>query len=205
MELQGNVTIAAKPADVWRALNDPQVLQACIPGCDEVRQISPTEMHARVGLKLGPVRAQFVGKVFLSDIKPEQGYTLQFEGSGGSAGFAKGSSSVALQAVAGGTELSYSANASVAGKLGQIGGRMIDATAQSLSAKFFANLQSHFGQDQFESIHLAAGQSGIASPVSMPRQALSDKPSSEWPRLVWFVAGVLATSIGVWLGSHLGR
>jgi uncharacterized protein len=200
MELQGNVTIAAKPAEVWLALNDPQVLQACIPGCDEVRQISPTEMHARVGLKLGPVRAQFVGKVFLSDIRPEQGYTLQFEGSGGSAGFAKGSSSVALQAVAGGTELSYSANASVAGKLGQIGGRMIDATAQSLAAKFFANLQAHFGQDQF-----AAGQSGIAPQVSRPRQATSDQPFSEWPRLIWFVAGVLATSIGVWLGSHLGR
>jgi carbon monoxide dehydrogenase subunit G len=205
MELQGNVTIAAKPAEVWLALNDPQVLQGCIPGCDEVRQISPTEMHARVGLKLGPVRAQFVGKVFLSDVRPEQGYTLQFEGSGGSAGFAKGSSRVALQAVAAGTELTYSANASVAGKLGQIGGRMIDATAQSLAAKFFANLQAHFAPEQFEPTHLAAGKAGSALPAGAGHKALSGKASSEWTRLVWFVAGVLATSLGVWLGSHLGR
>ena len=130
MDLQGNVQLAASPSVVWQALNNPQVLRICIPGCEEITALSATEMQARVVIKMGPVRATFVGKVSMTDIVPMHGYTLNFEGSGGSAGFAKGSSVITLAAVEGGTQLTYTAKASIAGKLGQIGGRMIDASAR---------------------------------------------------------------------------
>ena len=127
MELQGSVAIPAAPEQVWQALNDPDVLRRCIPGCEEVRQISAQEMHARLLLKMGPVRANFVGKVLMTDVRAPHGYTLNFEGSGGSAGFARGSSVITLTPTADGTQLDYTAQASVAGKLGQIGGRLMDA------------------------------------------------------------------------------
>ena len=114
MELNGSVTIAAPIETVWQALNNPDTLRRCIPGCEEVRQISPTEMHARVTLRMGPVRATFVGKVLLTDVRAPDGCTLNFEGSGGAAGFAKGSSVIALTTVAGGTLLNYTTQASVA-------------------------------------------------------------------------------------------
>jgi uncharacterized protein len=138
MELQGSVTIPAAPGQVWQALNDPEILRKCIPGCEEVRQISPQEMHARVMLKLGPVRANFVGKVLLTNVRPLLGCTLNFEGSGGSAGFARGSSVISLASVAGGTQVDYTAQASVAGKLGQIGGRLMDASARQMADRFFS-------------------------------------------------------------------
>ena len=85
MELHGSVTISAPLVKVWDALNDPEILRQCIPGCEEVEQVAPDELHARVLLKMGPVRARFAGKVKMTDIRPQQGYTLNFEGSGGSA------------------------------------------------------------------------------------------------------------------------
>ena len=96
---------------------------------EEVQQISPEEMHARVLLRMGPVRARFAGKVKMTDIRPMQGYTLNFEGSGGNAGFAKGSSVITLSSAGDATQLDYTAQATVAGKLGQIGGRLIDASS----------------------------------------------------------------------------
>jgi uncharacterized protein len=195
MELNGSVVIPASVAQVWAALNDPQVLRRCIPGCEEVRQISANEMHARVLLSLGPVRAQFVGKVFLSEVKPLVGYTLRFEGSGGSAGFANGSSVVSLREVGATTELSYTAQASVAGKLGQLGGRLIDASAAQLSAKFFANLKAHFAPETNSAI--------VTETPSV--NAISVSNQQEWSRLIWFAAGMFATAFGVWLGSHLGQ
>lgn len=208
MELQGSVTLPALPEQVWQALNDPGVLRACIPGCEEVRQISPDEMHVRVLLKLGPVRAHFVGKVHLTDVRPLQGCTLNFEGSGGSAGFAKGSSVIVLTGVAEGTRLDYSSQASVAGKLGQIGGRLIDASARQLADRFFAAFQAHF------SSALSPGLPALTSPV--PRADLAVvahaglAPPAEaagWfekekPRLLWFVAGAASTALGAWMGAH---
>ena len=80
MDLQGNVTLAASPSVVWQALNNPHVLRVCIPGCEEITALSPSEMQARVVIKMGPVRATFVGKVSMTHIVPMQGYTLNFEG-----------------------------------------------------------------------------------------------------------------------------
>ena len=205
MELQGRVTIPAPAQQVWQALNDPEILRQCIPGCEEIQQISPEEMHARVLLRMGPVRARFAGKVKMTDIRPMQGYTLNFEGSGGSAGFAKGSSVITLTAAGNDTQLDYTAQAAVAGKLGQIGGRLIDASSKQLADKFFANLKA-----------VLNGATGMPEPLATSSQAISasarhgDAPQqfhapsmgSETARLVWFFAGVAATSIGVWMGAH---
>jgi uncharacterized protein len=198
MELQGSVTLPAIPEQVWQALNDPEVLRLCIPGCEEVRQISPIEMHARVVLKLGPVRANFVGKVRLTDVRPLQGCTLNFEGSGGAAGFAKGSSVIVLNTVPEGTQLDYTAQASVAGKLGQIGGRLMDASARQLADRFFAAFKAQITGGA------SAGQPPVAAYAGTA--ALSSEPSGwfdkEKSRLLWFIAGAAATALGVWMGAH---
>lgn len=219
MELQGSVTIPAAPQQVWQALNDPEILRLCIPGCEEVRQISPQEMHARVLLKLGPVRANFVGKVLLTDVRPLLGCTLNFEGSGGSAGFARGSSVITLNAIAEDTRLDYTAQASVAGKLGQIGGRLMDASARQMADRFFAAFKAQIAGAATGERPMAVAESAsagaeatTAAPTHFPvvARAASAAQSSQgesWldkekPRLLWFVAGVAATTIGVWMGAH---
>jgi carbon monoxide dehydrogenase subunit G len=208
MELQGSVTLPAIPEQVWQALNDPEVLRQCIPGCEEVRQIAPDEMHARVLLKLGPVRASFVGKVRLTDVRPLQGCTLNFEGSGGSAGFAKGSSVIVLTALPEGTRLDYTAQASVAGKLGQIGGRLIDASARQLADRFFSAFKAHITGGQTPGLPALA--SHVSGALSLADQASPEPRATVTPgwfafekaRLLWFVAGVASTALGVWIGTH---
>lgn len=213
MELQGSVSIPAPVERVWQALNDPDTLRRCIPGCEEVRQISPEEMHARVMLKLGPVRANFVGKVLLTDVRPLQGCTLNFEGSGGSAGFARGSSVMVLTPTDAGTDLTYTAQASVAGKLGQIGGRLMDASARQLSKRFFEALKADMtgGAQPVHPAELASAEGTAASaPFPVLSQAYNTgrgSPSEGWfdkekSRLLWFVAGVAATTAGLWMGTH---
>ncbi len=206
MELKGSVTIPTTPDKVWQALNDPEVLRACIPGCEEVRQISPEELHARVLLKLGPVRANFVGKVRLADVRPLQGYTLHFEGSGGSAGFARGSSVVTLAAESGATRLDYSTQASVAGKLGQIGGRLIDASARQLADRFFESFRAQVAGAPALPVALVAPAAALpaaaAAPAAVPAAPAGGWFEQEKARLVWFFAGVAATALGVWMGAH---
>ena len=208
MELQGRVTLPVSVQQVWQALNDPETLRQCIPGCEEIQQISAEEMHARVLLRMGPVRARFAGKVKMTDIRPLEGYTLNFEGSGGSAGFAKGSSVITLSTVDNGTQLDYTAQAAVAGKLGQIGGRLIDASSKQLADKFFANLKSVLSGDKAtarpasNSLVVPLANSSNDSP-SQPHHSHSEHSSGgEFTRLMWFFAGVAATSIGVWMGAH---
>lgn len=212
MELQGHITLSAPSRTVWQALNDPDILRRCIPGCEEVKQISPEEMHARVLLRMGPVRARFAGKVTISDVRPLAGYTLHFEGSGGSAGFARGSSVITLKDAGAATELAYTADASVAGKLGQIGGRLIDASARQLADQFFANFQREVAADTQALPHAqssaAAESPGQAALVPVPAPVLRSEPAqaswlaAEAPRMLWFFAGVVATGVGVWMGAH---
>ena len=207
MELQGRVTLPAPVQRVWQALNDPEILRQCIPGCEEIQQISPEEMHARVLLRMGPVRARFTGKVKMTDVKPLEGYTLHFEGSGGSAGFAKGSSVITLTETDGNTQLDYTAQASVAGKLGQIGGRLIDASSIQLADQFFNNFKAVVSGENTQaptdaSTAAAAGSPIASRHVSPPTVSAQPQVFGESARLVWFLAGVAATSAGVWMGAH---
>ncbi len=139
MQMNDSQTIPASRETVWAALNDPAVLKQCIPGCQELEMTSPTEMTAKVVIKVGPVKASFGGKVTLSDLDPPNGYKITGEGSGGVAGFAKGGAAIQLEA-AGETEtiLHYQVDSQIGGKLAQLGGRLIDATAKKLAGEFFA-------------------------------------------------------------------
>jgi carbon monoxide dehydrogenase subunit G len=224
MELAGEVMIGVPPQQVWAGLNDPDVLRQCIPGCEEVRQITPTETHTRVLLKMGPVRARFVGKIFMSDVRPGEGCTLAFEGSGGAAGFARGSSVVKLVAEGEATRLHYSASASIGGKLGQIGGRMIDASAKQMADQFFNAFRAQLdgsaqgaAQGASNSSSTSASHASGASTASTASHghstsALSHSSAmpvasitSEYVRVLWFVLGMASTGFGVWLAGHLGR
>ncbi len=138
MDMSGSHRIEANREAVWAALNDPDILRQCIPGCEEVVRQSDTEMTAKVVAKVGPVSAKFAGKVTLSDLDPPNGYTISGEGSGGAAGFGKGGATVTLSDDGGATLLTYTAKAQVGGKLAQIGSRLVDATARKMAEEFFA-------------------------------------------------------------------
>jgi carbon monoxide dehydrogenase subunit G len=137
MDMTGEERIEASREAVWAALNDAEVLKECIPGCESLEKLSDTEMAAKVRLKVGPVSATFSGKVTLSDIDAPNGYRIAGEGAGGAAGFAKGSATVRLIEDGTGTILKYEVKADVGGKLAQLGGRLIDATARKLAGEFF--------------------------------------------------------------------
>lgn len=137
MNFTGRYVIPAPAEAVWAALNDPEVLKYCIPGCEEIEKTSPTDFLAVATLKIGPVKAKFRGKVALSDLDPPFRCKLSGEGQGGVAGFAKGGADVELTPEDGGTVLTYAAQASVGGKLAQIGQRLIDGAAKQIADDFF--------------------------------------------------------------------
>ena len=137
MEMHGERRIPAAREAVWARLNDPETLKECIPGCQSVEKLSDTEFTAKVTAKVGPVKANFSGKVTLSDLDPPAAYTISGQGTGGVAGFAKGGAKVTLEEEGGETVLRYGVEAHVGGKLAQIGSRLIDATARKMADQFF--------------------------------------------------------------------
>ena len=138
MRMDETQRVPAPQAKVWAALNDPEILKACIPGCERLEMTSPTDMTAAVVVRVGPVKAQFSGKVTLTDLDPPNGYRIAGEGSGGPAGFAKGGATVALAPDGpDATLLHYVVDAQIGGKLAQLGGRLIDSTAKKLAGEFF--------------------------------------------------------------------
>jgi len=139
MEMSGEQLIPASQQDTWDALNDPQVLKACVPGCEAIDHIADNEYQVQMVARVGPVSAKFKGRLTLSDIKPPSSYSIAFEGQGGPAGFAKGGAQVRLSPQNGGTKLAYDVKASVGGKLAQIGSRLVDAAAKKVADDFFRN------------------------------------------------------------------
>lgn len=140
MEMTGEERIAAPRATVYAALNEPEILRQCIPGCQSLDKTSDTDMVATVRLAVGPVAATFTGAVTLSDRDPPRGYVIRGEGRGGPAGFAKGGARVTLDDLDGGsaTLLRYEVRAEVGGKFAQLGSRLIDSTARKLTGEFFS-------------------------------------------------------------------
>lgn len=140
MDMQGSRTLGITQQQAWDALNDPETLKLCVPGCDRMEPVEGEAGPAYdVGLKVkvGPVSARFTGRITLSDVHPPERYTLGFEGQGGVAGFGKGSSQVVLVPAAQGCELRYTVNAQVGGKVAQLGQRLIDGAARSMADDFF--------------------------------------------------------------------
>jgi carbon monoxide dehydrogenase subunit G len=137
MTMAGQVDLLAPRATVWAKLNDPAVLKACIPGCEQLDMVSETEFVAVATNKIGPVKASFKGRVRLSEIQPLEGYRISGEGDGGLAGFAKGGASVKLTDKDSGTVLSYDVQVQIGGKIAQLGQRLINSTAKKLADEFF--------------------------------------------------------------------
>ncbi|MCV6592742.1 MAG: carbon monoxide dehydrogenase subunit G [Silicimonas sp.] len=137
MELTDEITINAPRDKVYAALNDPEVLQQCIPGCEELIKHSETELEAKVVLKVGPVKARFSGNVVLDQSGAPGAFSLSGQGNGGAAGHARGGADVTLSADGDTTVLRYEAKAEIGGKLAQLGSRLIQSTARKLAAKFF--------------------------------------------------------------------
>jgi len=147
MKVNGTATINGPIDQVWAALNDPEILKQCIPGCQSLDMSSPTEMTATVVFKVGPVKATFGGKVTLSDLDPPNSYRISGEGSGGVAGFAKGGAAVRLESDGPDmTVLHYDVDAQIGGKLAQLGARLIDSTARKLAGEFFASFGEVVGK-----------------------------------------------------------
>ncbi len=181
MELDGEFHIPADRMRVWQALNDPKILRRTVPGCEELEKISDTEFTARVVLKIGPVKAKFQGKVTLSDLDPPNGYSINGEGQGGVAGFAKGGARVRLTEDGDGTCLRYEATATVGGKLAQLGQRMIAGASRKLAGEFF----SAFSE--------AVGEVSETVTVETPQPETPESGLTLW---LW-VAGVLALVIAL--------
>ena len=145
MQINGETIIAASPEAVWRALNDPDVLRQCIPGCESLDKVSDTEFKATVSTKIGPMQTRFNGAVTLTDLNPPHGYTISGSGSGGVAGSAKGGAKVRLEPVPEGTKLHWDVDAQVSGKLAQLGSRLIEGVAKMLSGQFFEKFATVVG------------------------------------------------------------
>ena len=139
MELSDEIVINAPKDQVYAALNDPDVLKRCIPGCEELIKHSDTELEAKVVLKVGPVKARFSGDVQLDTAGAPDAFSLEGKGNGGAAGHARGGADVTLTADGDTTILKYEAKAEIGGKLAQLGSRLIQSTAKKLAAKFFTS------------------------------------------------------------------
>jgi carbon monoxide dehydrogenase subunit G len=182
MEMTGEQLIPVPQAEVWRALNDPEVLKACIAGCEAIERVSDTEYRVVMVAAVGPVKAKFNGKLVLSDLNPPNSYSLSFEGSGGAAGFGKGGAQVSLKTEGAGTRLTYSAKASVGGKLAQVGSRLIDGVARKMADDFFT-----------------AFNEKLAGPAAKPAQGATSASGKSRIHPAWWVAGALLLAFLVYL------
>ena len=146
MEMTGEQLIQASQADTWAALNDPEMLKACVPGCESIDRTSDTEYLVQMTARVGPVSAKFKGKLNLSNMNPPHSYSIAFEGQGGVAGFAKGGADVSLTPQGHATKLAYKVKANVGGKLAQIGSRLVDAAANKVANDFFVTFNEKVGK-----------------------------------------------------------
>jgi len=183
--MTGEQLIPASQQDTWRALNDPEVLKACVPGCESITKVNENEYQVQMTSRVGPVSAKFRGRLSLFDIKAPSSYSLAFEGQGGPAGFAKGAAQVKLSPQGGQTRLAYEVKANVGGKLAQIGSRLVDAAAKKVADEFFSNFtrrMSSAGEDTTVVLTQESDHPGAADPAM---------PSVSKTTLMFFAAGVL--------------
>ncbi|MBX3655859.1 MAG: carbon monoxide dehydrogenase subunit G [Ramlibacter sp.] len=191
MDMQGSRALAVTQQQAWDALNNPEVLKACIPGCDKVEATGEDQYAVGVAVKIGPVAAKFNGKITLSDINPPNSYTITFDGQGGAAGFGKGNSAVQLKPAAEGSgcELSYTVHASVGGKIAQLGQRLIDGVAKSMAEDFFKRFDEEM-QRRHPEAYAAAAATTAAPPAPAPA-------GGKVPVWVW-LAGAAVVLAAVW-------
>ena len=205
MEMQASRTLAVTQQQAWEALNDPDVLKLCIPGCDKVEASGENQYAVAMALKIGPVSAKFAGKITLADIVPPESYTIAFDGSGGVAGFGKGTAQVRLEpapADASGLptcELHYTVHATVGGKIAQLGQRLIDGAAKSMAEDFFKRfddeMQRRFPRAEAPPADAAASADAITQPGTVAERSATQ--GGGIPAWMWGV-GVAALVLLAW-------
>jgi carbon monoxide dehydrogenase subunit G len=221
MDMTGERRIPAPRQTVWEALNNPEVLKASIPGCESLEKLADDQMKATAAVKVGPISARFSGKVQLTDIDPPNGYRISGEGQGGVAGFAKGGANVALADDGADTLLSYQVNAQVGGKLAQLGGRLIDATAKQMADAFFDRFSKQVQamspapatvltseRAETAASHTMAEPIAVAKAAAPPPSAASvwsliPREPFGFPLAAWVGGGVFAIMLLLMLGSML--
>lgn len=189
MEMQGSRHLAVSQQQAWEALNDPEVLKLCVPGCDKFEATGENQYAVGVAVRIGPVAARFNGRIALADVQPPNSYTLSFDGQGGAAGFGKGSAKVNLAppAEGGGCELSYKAQAQVGGKIAQVGQRLIDGVARSMADDFFQRFDAQM-QERYPQAY--AAEAAAAAPAVPAKKAV--------PVWVWIAGAIVVLGL-VWM------
>jgi carbon monoxide dehydrogenase subunit G len=210
--MNGEQLVAAPRQRVWEALNDPEVLKQCIPGCQSLEKEADDRLSAVVAIKIGPIGAKFNGAVTLSELDPPNSYVISGEGQGGTAGFAKGGAKVSLVEQGNGTLLTYTVDAEVGGRLAQVGGPIIDATAKRLAGLFFRR----FGEivatpESAVSPAAVAPAADGSSPAALPAAApvtgvpysfpVATKVDRAPSAFYWIVTIFLAALAGFLIGS----
>jgi uncharacterized protein len=195
MEMNGQRQLAVTQQQAWDALNDPEVLKQCVPGCDKMELMDDGRYNVGMAVKIGPVSAKFSGKIAMADAKPPTGYTLNFEGTGGVAGFGKGTSNVSLIPNAEGTLLEYTVNAQVGGKIAQLGQRLIDGASKSMADDFFARFEQVLAE-RYPRAQVDVVEGETVGAVSTSAEKLNSSASRPPPKtgglkLSWVVIGVL--------------
>jgi carbon monoxide dehydrogenase subunit G len=223
MEMQASRTLAVTQQQAWDALNDPEVLKLCIPGCDKVEPSGENQYAVAMALKIGPVSAKFAGKITLSDIEPPTRYTIGFDGSGGVAGFGKGQAQVTLvplpaadaadAAGLAGCELHYTVHATVGGKIAQLGQRLIDGAAKTMAEDFFKRfdneMQRRYPRDAADTqVQDTLVQDTVMMETPTQPDALQSVPppgrpqgASMFPPWVWVAIGAGGMAAIFWLAK----
>jgi len=183
MEMTGQYEILAPRPVVWAALNDAAILKSCLRGCEQFDKASDTAFDVVFTTKIGPIKTTFSAVIALSDVRPPEGYTLSGEGKGGAAGFAKGSASVQLLEGSGATVLKYAINASLKGKIGQMGSRIVDDAAKGMADDFFGRF---------------AGIVSAQSPPDQPAPPAADTaaPGRGRPNMMWYLLAAAIFAAG---------
>ncbi|GAB2583662.1 hypothetical protein GCM10027034_14830 [Ramlibacter solisilvae] len=193
MDMQGSRTLAVTQQQAWDALNDPEVLKLCIPGCDKVEATGPGQYTVGMQVKVGPVASRFTGKIALSDLDPPNSYTISFDGQGGVAGFGRGSAQVKLAPQGSGCDLNYTVNAQVGGKIAQVGQRLIDGVARSMAEDFF----KRFDAEMQRRHPVAAGAEPDEAAAGIPEVHEAAVAKMAIPTWVWIVGALVLVAI-VW-------
>lgn len=199
MNLSGEQRIAAPRERVWAALNDPEVLRQCIPGCQSLDK-DGDQMRAVVEIKIGPIGAQFNGIVKLSDINPPSSYTISGQGQGGTVGTAKGGAKVRLEENGDETVLSYTVEAEVGGRLAQLGGPIIDATAKQLAGKFFRQFGEVVAGPAQAAIPPQVAATTVATQVPASVRLPAGGSTSSAHPVTWLSALLAAALVGYLVG-----
>jgi carbon monoxide dehydrogenase subunit G len=202
MQMQGEQRIAAPRERVWAALNDPEVLRACLPGCQSLEKVADDRFDAVAEVRIGPIGARFKGVVTLAELDPPNGYTITGHGEAGIAGNAKGAATVRLSDAPGGTLVAYAVDAQVGGRMAQLGGGVIDATARQVAGRFFSRFAEIVEAGSTPAAPPRVG--AAAQPAAAAAAAPNMRPASGGVPVGWILAVATAALAGFLLGRGAG-